>query len=69
MTYLETQLVDRCNRLMVLLFLEEVRVRHLVEQNRQANGVIETAAETLQKMTEVLCRTVGALDGAGQRPA
>lgn len=60
MTYLETQLVDRCNRLTMMLFLQEMRAQVMARQISEANAVIETAAETLQKMTEVLCGAVDA---------
>lgn len=67
MTRNEMMLIDRCNQLTMMVFMQEVRVRIMAEQNRQANEVIETAAQTLREMTEALLGQVKACDGEGER--
>lgn len=67
MTRTEMLLVDRCNQLTLMVFFQELRVRALAEQNRQANAVIETAADTLREMTEALLGQVEVYSGEGDR--
>lgn len=67
MTHIERILIDRCNQLTMMVFLQELRVRALAEQNRQANAVIETAADTLREMTEALLGQIEVYSGEGDR--
>lgn len=67
MTHIERILVDRCNQLTMMVFLQELRVRALAEQNKQANAVIETAADTLREMTEALLGQIEVYSGEGDR--
>lgn len=67
MTRTEIILIDRCNQLTMMVFLQELRVRALAEQNRQANAVIETAADTLREMTAALLGQVEVYSGEGDR--
>lgn len=67
MTRTEIILIDRCNQLTMMVFLQELRVRALAEQNRQANAVIETAADTLREMTEALLGQIEVYSGEGDR--
>lgn len=67
MTRNEMMLIDQCNQLIMMVFLQEVRARILAEQNRQANEVIEMSAKTLRDMTEALLWQVTAYNDEGER--
>lgn len=69
MTYLETQLVDRCNRLTAMIFLQELRAQVLARQVREANAVIEETTRQFQDLTQELLGAVSVYDGFGERIA
>ena len=67
MTYLETQLIDRCNRLTAMVFLQELRAQVLARQVQEANAVIEATTRQFQEITRELIGAAEAYNVVGDR--